>query len=90
MVGIERAHGLREDETWTGDEATEEWRRLEETWDRRAEEVVNGRLREAGHADVAALREKNRDEFYDRVAKGRTDLWGRDDEEADDWLGPTI
>jgi len=90
MVDIERANGLREDESWTVGEAPEEWRSLNETWDRRAEEIVNGWLREAGHSDIAALREKNRDEFYDRVAKGRTDLWGEDDEEGDDWLGPAV
>jgi len=90
MVDIERAHGLREDEGWTIDEAPEEWRRLNETWDHRAEEIVNGTLREAGHADVAVLREKDRDEFDGRAAIGQTDLWGEDDEEEDDWLGPAV
>ena len=84
MVDIERAHGLREDETWTVDEATEEWRRLDEGWNRRANEIVNAGLRELGHADVATLREANRDEFSERLAKGRTDLWGEEDEAIDD------
>jgi hypothetical protein len=80
MVDIERAHGLREDEGWTIGEATEEWRRLNDDWDRRADEIVNARLRDAGHADIAALREKSRDEFEGLAAKGRTDLWGEDDD----------
>ncbi len=90
MVDIERAHGLREDEGWTIGEATDEWRHLNESWERRADEIVNGRLREAGHADVAALREKNGEEFYGRAAKGRTDLWGEDEEDIDDLLGPDM
>ena len=90
MLDIERAHGLREDETWTIDEGTEEWRRLNESWHRRADEIVIASLREAGHADIAALRQKNRDEFYERVAKGRRDLWGEDDEGINDFLAPDV
>lgn len=84
MVDIERAHGLREDDGWTIDEATEEWRRLNDDWDRRADEIVNASLREAGHADIAALHEESRDEFEGRAAKGQRDLWGDEDEESDD------
>jgi hypothetical protein len=90
MIDIERAHGLHEDETWTTDEATEEWRRLSADWNRRANEIVNAGLRVAGHADVAAFREGNRDALLGRLAKGRRDLWGEDDEEGDDWLGPAV
>lgn len=90
MVEIERAHGVREDEGWTIDEATDEWRSLNESWNRRADEIVDASLREAGHADIAALRERTRKEFYERVTKGRTDLWGEDDNGGDDVLAPDV
>jgi hypothetical protein len=81
VEAIERAHGLGEDGYWHRDEAPEDWRRLNEDWERRADEIVNACLRETGHADLAALREKNRGDFDGRTAKGRTDLWGEDEDD---------
>jgi hypothetical protein len=84
MEAIERAHGLSDDEYWLVNEGPPEWQRLNEAWDRRAEEIVGRCLRELGHADIADLREKNPSEFDARSAKGHADLWGEDEENADD------
>jgi hypothetical protein len=80
MDEIERAHGLREDEFWRIDEGPDDWRGLNDAWNARAEEIVVSSLRRLGHADVAALREQHPAEFERRTEKGRTDLWGADDE----------
>jgi len=82
MERIEREHGLAEDEYWHIHEAPAEWRALEAAWNQRADAIVNAYLREWGHADVAELRENNRDEFDSFGAKGRIDLWGPDDDDA--------
>lgn len=79
MEIIERAHGLREDEYWPVSEGPEEWQRLNEAWDRRADEIVVSFLRELGHGDIADLREQKPSEFEARTVKGRTDLWGEDE-----------
>jgi hypothetical protein len=83
MVAIERAHGLREDDFWTTEEATAEWRALNDAWDRRADAIVGACFQENGHADLAVLWEENRAEFDRRAEQGRIDLWGEDDEVED-------
>jgi hypothetical protein len=81
MDAIERAHGLREDESWLIDDAPADWRSLKEAWDRRADEIVAEALRRFGHADVGDLLERNREEFDGRIAQGRIDLWGEDEDD---------
>jgi hypothetical protein len=86
MQAMERAHGLTEDEHWFIDEAPPEWRALEHAWNQRADAIVNAYLRESGHADAAELRENDRRDYEGRSAKGRTDLWGPDEDlEGDDF-----
>lgn len=84
MQQIERAHGLGEDDYWRIDEAPAEWRSLNDAWERRADEIVDSRLRELGHADIADLRRQKPDEFDQRTSKGRIDLFGEDDEAVGD------
>jgi len=84
MTAIERAHGLREDEYWHEEDAPADWVALEAEWNRRADEIVNSYLREAGHAALAEGRQKGRAELERRLEKGRTDLWGPDDEDYED------
>ena len=83
MEEIERAHGLREGEYWAIPEATDDWRELNDAWDRRSDELLNSSLRELEHGDLADLREQNPAEFEGRNAKGHSDIWG-EDEESDD------
>jgi hypothetical protein len=86
MEEIERAHGLRDDDYWHINEAPEEWQSLNKDWDRRADEIANDCLRDAGHADIAALREAKPDDYGGRTSKGGTDLWGEDEEEDCDGI----
>ena len=80
MEAIQAAHGLGEDEGWLVHEGPEEWQALNRAWEERADDIVNDYLRESGHADVAELREQNREEFEGRSATGRIELFGRDEE----------
>jgi hypothetical protein len=80
MTEIEDARGLREDETWLVNEAPEDWRVLNDEWDRRADAIINDALRELGHSDVATLREGDFAEYERRTTKGQADLWGEDEE----------
>src|ERR1043165_9883707 len=80
MEAIERAHGLREGEYWLTFEGPDEWRVLDDEWNRRADVVVNSVLRELGHGDVADLREGDPAAFQERCAKGRVEIWGEEDE----------
>ena len=82
ISAIERAHGLDEDESFDIDDAPAEWTSLNAEWDHRADEIVNTYLRENGHADVAALRAADPNGFEGRLSKGRTDLWGEDDDDS--------
>ena len=82
MEAIERARGLREGEYWHLDEAPADWLALDEQWNRRSDEIVNSYLREAHHADLAEMREKKPAELERRLEKGRTDLWGADDDNS--------
>jgi len=84
MEAIERAHGLREGEYWNLEDAPPDWLAIDEQWSRRADEIVNSYLREAGHADLAETRETKPAEVERRTEKGHTDLWGVDDEDDDD------
>ncbi|MDB4877379.1 MAG: hypothetical protein JWM41_3825 [Gemmatimonadetes bacterium] len=77
---LERAHGLREGETWHVDDAPPEWRALSERWSNRADAVVAARLRELGHPDIAAVLEQSRSEFERRAEQGEIDLWGESEE----------
>jgi hypothetical protein len=83
MEDIERAHGLRDDEYWRPDDAPDDWRALNDAWDRRADEIVVSCLRETANADLADLREQNPREFERRSTQGRIDLWGEDDDVHD-------
>ena len=85
MEAIERAHGLGEDQYWRLHEAPADWKELETAGNVRADDIVNAYLRDSGHADVADLREKHRDELDGRITKGRTDLWGADVEWDDNF-----
>jgi hypothetical protein len=84
MEKIERDHGLGEDDYWRIDEAPAEWRSLNDAWERRADEIVDSRLRELGHADIADFRRQKPDEFEQRTSKGQIDLWGEDEEAVGD------
>lgn len=78
MIVIERAHRLRDDETFVVEDAPEDWRALNESWERRADAIIAQTLRQASQSDIALLFEESRAEFDRRVEKGRTDLWGED------------
>jgi hypothetical protein len=89
MEEIERAHGLRDDEFWHLNDAPDDWRALNDSWDSRADAIVASHLRELGNADLADLLEQNRREFDRRTGQGRIELWGEDDADgaADDSPG---
>lgn len=78
MRAIERAHGLEEDDFWTIGEATDEWRALNDAWNRRADEIRSARLREWGHADIADFIDTHHAEFDDMGIQGHTELFGED------------
>jgi hypothetical protein len=80
MVAIERAHGLTEDQYWDPDQATDEWRALDEVWNQRADAIVNDALRASGNADIADARATDLVKYQRRVAKGGDELWNRGDE----------
>jgi hypothetical protein len=84
IASIERAHGLREDESWHIDDGPAEWRSLNAAWDRRADEIFAADLRRFGNADLADLVERNREEFERRSVQGRIELWGEDDTDSAD------
>jgi hypothetical protein len=79
MDDIERAHGLREDESWHLDDAPADWLQLNDAWNHRADQIVASSWRQLGNADLANLFEQNRGEFERRSEQGRIDLWGEDD-----------
>jgi hypothetical protein len=82
ILAVQRAHGLRADESFYLDDAPEDWLAVNTKWDRRADAIIAARLRELGHADVATLLETDRDEFTRRAELGEAELWG-DDEKLD-------
>lgn len=79
MIAIERANGLRADQSYTVGQGPSEWESANDAWERRAFAIVASYLREHGHADVATLVAEKPEEFERRAAKGQTDLWGDDD-----------
>jgi hypothetical protein len=81
MVEIERAHGLTEDQYWEPEQATDDWRALDERWNRRADAIVNETLRATGNADLADVREKEPAKYLERVTKGGEGLWAPREEE---------
>ncbi len=82
MIGIERAHGLDEDEAWLVSEAPAEWHALNAAWDRRDYEIRVAMLRALGHDDIANVLEQDPREFELREAAGHQDLWGEIDDES--------
>jgi hypothetical protein len=75
---IERAHGLRDDESFVIEDAPEEWTALNRQWDARMDTIHVDMLRAAGQADVAELHQRDRDEFERRAESGYSDFWGED------------
>jgi len=75
---IERAHGLREDESFVLQDAPDEWTALNTQWDARMDAILADMLKGAGQTDVAALHQRDRAEFERRAEKGYADFW-RDD-----------
>jgi hypothetical protein len=83
IEAVEEAHGLRDDEYWLVDDGPDEWRELNDAWNRRADALVIARLRELHHDELADLRAERPPEFEQRAEHGRVDLWGDDEEPVD-------
>jgi hypothetical protein len=80
MDRIERFYGLAQGQGWPIDRAPPEWRSLNDEWNARANAIVVATLRNAGHDDLAETRENNLRDFDRRVAKGRIELFGEDED----------
>lgn len=72
---VERAHGLRGDETFVVEDAPEDWTSLNRQWEARMDAILADMLRAAGQTDVAALYERDRQEFERRAENGYADFW---------------
>lgn len=79
MERVKRAHGLAEDEDWFVYEAPAEWQALNAAWDQRDADLRVSALRAMGHDDIAALLERDPEDFRRREASGYYDVWGEDD-----------
>lgn len=84
MQNIERANGLRADESYSLDDAPPDWLALNTEWDARADVITAQLLRDGGLADLARMYVERRAHFDDQSEEGRGRLWELPFDDADD------
>ncbi len=89
IAAIKRANGLEDDEDYCIDEGPPDWLALNRLWDRRMDALRVTLFRRVGEPGMAAMMLLRVDEFDERVARARSELFALR-EEADDPFGLSV